>query len=63
MVSFIGRKVDQEKWEYFNQADIFCFPSLYDCETFGNMVVEAMMFQLPSWPHGGEAHRMWSITV
>ena len=47
VVSFLGKKVDQEKWEYFHRADIFCFPSFYECETFGNVLVEAMMFQLP----------------
>lgn len=47
IVSFPGVKTDRDKWQYFRDADIFCFPSYYECESFGNVVVEAMMFGLP----------------
>lgn len=46
-VSFLGVKIGKEKWDYYNQADIFCFPSFFECESFGNVVVEAMMFEIP----------------
>lgn len=42
-----GAKKGDEKWKYFLEADIFCFPSFFECESFGNVVVEAMMFELP----------------
>ena len=46
-VFFCGRKVADEKWAHFRRADIFCFPSYYQAESFGNVLVEAMMFELP----------------
>ena len=46
-IFFFGRKVGEEKWAHFRRADIFCFPSHYPAESFGNVVVEAMMFDLP----------------
>ena len=42
-----GRKVADEKWGHLRRADIFCFPSYYPAESFGNVLVEAMMFELP----------------
>jgi glycosyltransferase involved in cell wall biosynthesis len=42
-----GRKVADEKWAHFRRAEIFCFPSYYPAESFGNVLVEAMMFELP----------------
>lgn len=45
-VEFAGIKKGEEKWAYFKQADIFCFPSYFESEYFGN-VVEKMMFGLP----------------
>ncbi|HEX6188086.1 MAG TPA: glycosyltransferase family 4 protein [Pyrinomonadaceae bacterium] len=46
-IVFLGRKVANEKWAHFRRADIFCFPSHYRAESFGNVLVEAMMFELP----------------
>ncbi len=46
-IAFIGVKLNEEKWKYFSQADIFCFPTYFESESFPNVVVEAMMFQLP----------------
>lgn len=45
--SFPGVLVDQEKWDTYNNADIFCFPSFAPFESFPRVVVEAMMFKLP----------------
>ena len=46
-VELAGVRQGDEKWQYFRQADIFCFPSHYESESFGNVAVEAMMFSLP----------------
>jgi len=46
-VDFCGRKVGDEKWAQYRSADIFCFPTYYGSESFGNVLVEAMMFELP----------------
>ncbi|WP_224999906.1 glycosyltransferase [Cesiribacter sp. SM1] len=46
-VNFLGVKKGEEKWLHFNAADIFCFPSYFESESFGNVAVEAMMFGLP----------------
>ena len=46
-VAFCGRKVDDEKWAHYRGADIFCFPTHYSAESFGNVLIEAMMFELP----------------
>jgi glycosyltransferase involved in cell wall biosynthesis len=46
-VTFPGTKIGQDKWKFFLDADVFCFPSFVESESFGNVVAEAMMFQLP----------------
>ena len=46
-IEFCGRQVDDEKWMLYRSADIFCFPTFYPAESFGNVLVEAMMFELP----------------
>lgn len=46
-VELLGVKKGEEKWPYFAKADIFCFPSYFESESFGNVLVEAMMFELP----------------
>ncbi len=48
IVLFHGVRTGQEKWEYYEKADIFCFPSYYESETFGIVLLEAMQFGLPS---------------
>ena len=47
IVHFLGVKMGAEKWKCFLEADIFCFPSFFEAESFGNVAVEAMMFELP----------------
>jgi glycosyltransferase involved in cell wall biosynthesis len=47
VVFFRGEKKGHEKWQYFIGADIFCFPSFFEAESFGNVLVEAMIFELP----------------
>jgi glycosyltransferase involved in cell wall biosynthesis len=45
VVTFLGLQVDDDKWRYFQRASILCLPSFL--ESFGNVLVEAMMFELP----------------
>jgi glycosyltransferase involved in cell wall biosynthesis len=47
-VFFHGVKTGEQKWEYFDTADIFCFPSYYEAESFPLVLLEAMQFGLPS---------------
>ena len=45
LVTYVGRKVREEKEAFFRQADIFVFPTYY--ETFGLVNLEAMEYKLP----------------
>ena len=44
-VRFLGAVRDEELWELYRRADVFCAPSRY--ESFGNVLIEAMMFGKP----------------
>jgi len=46
-ISWSGPLEGDAKWAMYGGADIFCFPSHYSSETFGLVLVEAMMFSLP----------------
>jgi glycosyltransferase involved in cell wall biosynthesis len=46
-VEFAGVLTGEKKWLAYSQADIFCFPSFYENETFGLVLLEAMQFELP----------------
>jgi glycosyltransferase involved in cell wall biosynthesis len=46
-VHFTGPKVGEKKWMIYREADIFCYPSFFPSESFGKVVIEAMMFELP----------------
>lgn len=46
-VSYLGRKVGEEKNNYLKRADIFVFPTYYHFETFGLVNLEAMQYGLP----------------
>ncbi len=46
-VEFLGVLKDGRKWDAYAQADLLCFPSHFESESFGNVLVEAMMFRLP----------------
>lgn len=46
-VVFPGIRLGAEKWTEYEAADIFCFPTFFESESFGNVAVEAMMFELP----------------
>lgn len=46
-VEITGVLTGADKWQTYATADIFCFPSYYESETFGLVVLEAMQFSLP----------------
>ncbi|MBL7938828.1 MAG: glycosyltransferase [Flavobacteriales bacterium] len=46
-VEFLGVLSGKDKFERFAACDIFCFPSYYDAETFGLVLLEAMQFAKP----------------
>ncbi|MBT3293883.1 MAG: WecB/TagA/CpsF family glycosyltransferase [Verrucomicrobia bacterium] len=46
-VHFAGVLTGDSKWQAYREADIFCFPSYFESETFGLVVLEAMQFELP----------------
>ncbi|MFT7032661.1 MAG: glycosyltransferase involved in cell wall biosynthesis [Cyclobacteriaceae bacterium] len=47
LVEFIGVKSGKGKWDVFKNTDILCFPTFFDSESFGNVILEAMMFEIP----------------
>ncbi|MCU0285242.1 MAG: glycosyltransferase [Acidobacteria bacterium] len=46
-VVFPGVLTGEEKFEKYADADIFCFPTFFESETFGIVLLEAMQFSLP----------------
>lgn len=46
-VRFLGSLGGGEKFARFAGCDIFCFPSFYEAETFGLVLLEAMQFAKP----------------
>jgi glycosyltransferase involved in cell wall biosynthesis len=46
-VRFLGVLTGPAKWQAFQDADIFCFPTFFASESFGIAAVEAMSFGLP----------------
>ena len=44
---YVGRKYGAEKTPYFENADVFAFPTFYRNETFGLVNLEAMEYKLP----------------
>ncbi|MCH6255293.1 glycosyltransferase [Puniceicoccaceae bacterium K14] len=46
-VIFHGLCKGEEKWEQYRVNDIFCFPTFYENESFGIVLVEALAFGLP----------------
>ncbi|MBC7919454.1 MAG: glycosyltransferase family 4 protein [Ferruginibacter sp.] len=47
-VSFAGVHTGEQKFNHYFNADIFCFPSYFESETFGLVLLEAMQFHLPT---------------
>jgi glycosyltransferase involved in cell wall biosynthesis len=46
-VSFHGVKTGEAKFDFYRKADIFCFPTFFESETFGVVILEAMQSSLP----------------
>jgi len=46
-VEYLGVKRDREKFAHFAACDVFCFPSFFEAESFGLVLVEAMQFAKP----------------
>lgn len=46
-ISFLGVMVGKDKFEAFSSADIFCFPTYYESESFPVVILEALSFGLP----------------
>lgn len=47
IVKYLGVRTGEAKWQTFARADILCFPSFFESETFGVVLLEAMQFGLP----------------
>lgn len=47
-VKFLGVLTGPEKFAAFRRANVFCFPSFFNCETFGIVLLEAMACGLPT---------------
>ena len=47
LVSYAGKKYGEEKKIFFENSDIFVFPTFYPGETFGLVNLEAMEYKLP----------------
>jgi glycosyltransferase involved in cell wall biosynthesis len=47
-----GRKTGKRKEKFLKNANVFVFPTEYKLETFGRVIIEAMMFGLPVIANG-----------
>jgi glycosyltransferase involved in cell wall biosynthesis len=46
-VRFLGVLTGDDKFAAFHRANVFCFPTFFNCETFGLVLLEAMACRLP----------------
>lgn len=46
-IFYLGKKTGNEKNKIYKNSDILIFPTYYKLETFGMVIIEAMMFGLP----------------
>ena len=46
-VTFLGVLTGDDKWQAYAKADMLCFPTHFESETFGLVILEAMQFSLP----------------
>jgi glycosyltransferase involved in cell wall biosynthesis len=46
-VLLLGRRTGEDKAACFAASDVFCYPTFFESETFGLVVIEAMQFALP----------------
>ena len=46
-VDFLGVCTGKTKWQFYNEANVFCFPTFFESEALPLVVLEAMQFKLP----------------
>lgn len=46
-IELLGVQIGMQKLMTFKNADIFCFPTFFEAETFGLVALEAMQFKIP----------------
>jgi glycosyltransferase involved in cell wall biosynthesis len=46
-VRFLGTLIGDVKFVPYRRADVFCFPTYFECESFGLVLLEAMACGLP----------------
>jgi glycosyltransferase involved in cell wall biosynthesis len=46
-IQFLGVRTGDEKWRTYAMADILVFPSFFESESFGLVLIEAMQFEIP----------------
>jgi len=46
-IGHVGPLYNEEKYEFLSKMDILVFPTYYKRETWGNVILEAMMFKIP----------------
>lgn len=46
-IEFLGVKTGKDKEYFYKSADIFCFPTFFECENFPVVLLEAMKYSLP----------------
>ncbi len=51
-VKYFGKKTEKEKNKIIENSDVLVFPTEYKLETFGRVIIEAMMFGLPVLANG-----------
>jgi glycosyltransferase involved in cell wall biosynthesis len=51
-INYLGKKIDKEKNEVLEKSDILVFPTEHKLETFGRVIIEAMMFGIPVIANG-----------
>jgi glycosyltransferase involved in cell wall biosynthesis len=47
IVEFLGVRTGDAKWQTYAEADIMVFPSFFESESFGRVLIEAMQFEMP----------------
>jgi len=51
-IKYLGEKIGKEKNKILEDSDVLVFPTEYKLETFGRVILEAMMFGLPVIANG-----------
>lgn len=46
-IQLLGVLTGKEKYQAYAACDVFCFPTYFESETFGLVLLEAMMFEVP----------------